>query len=465
MKIQNKKKDIVEITFNQDDTKAFLILNINEDDPVPDVEFILNKLNEKNLNDPQLKYKVTEVLKRKLFNKKIVLVKGTSPVSSENGRVEFLFEKGQSKKDINSIESIDHHFVNTISIVEKNEPIAHLIASKKGTDGYTVFGDVIPCGECEEVSMPSGDNVSVSSENSSVLVATANGAVRVISEEIIHVDPFMTIESDLDYSIGNLDFTGTIVIKGNILPGFKVNATGDISVEGLIEDAQVMAGGDITALGCTGHLKGDVRAGGSIYIKYAENTKLHAAKDIVVEEYLINCQSHSDNEVKIIQKKGRLAGGETIAANKITARRIGNDKETRTLVSVGFSSKIRQNLSLIDNQLTETESKLGTVAKALKTISRISIVKKVLPEEVKQQAVELMTMKENIEKEMQELLLSKKKLIDDAKPTGDEAIVVYDTVYPGTIIKFPGMQHNVEEIKTSVKFICKENAIMVLPNT
>jgi len=456
-------QNVVEISFNKENTKAFLQLHIDENDPVPDVEFILKKLFENNLKDPQLKYKVAEILKRKIFNKKIVIVKGTDAVYSENGKVDFLFEKGHEKKDLDSLNSIDHHYVNTVKVVEKKEPVAHLIPPKKGTDGYTVFGDVIPCGESQEAQLPSGNNVAVSSENSSVLIATSNGAVRVVSKDVIHVDPLMKIEGNIDYSVGNLDFTGTLEIKGNILPGFKINASGSIYVEGLIEDAEVMAGGDINALGCSGHNKGDIKAGGSIFIKYAENTKLHAAHDIVVEEYLINCQSHSDNEIKVVEKKGRLTGGETIAAKNIIARHIGNIEETRTIVSVGFSSKIRQNLSLIDNQLTEIESKLGTVTKALKVISRISMVKKVLPPEMKQQAIELMSMKDEIEKEIQELLITQEELIEDAKPVGDESITVYGVCYPGTILRFPGYQYKVEDQKNTIKFICKDNAIIMIP--
>lgn len=47
---------------------------------------------------------------------------------------------------------------------------------------------------------------------------------------------------NVDNSTGDIDYEGDVVVKGNVLAGFTVKATGDITVSGIVEGATVIAG-------------------------------------------------------------------------------------------------------------------------------------------------------------------------------------------------------------------------------
>ncbi|MCD8491911.1 MAG: FapA family protein [Geovibrio sp.] len=49
----------------------------------------------------------------------------------------------------------------------------------------------------------------------------------------------------MDYSTGNIVFNGVVHIRGDVLSGFSVKAEKDIMVEGIVQDATMVAGGSI----------------------------------------------------------------------------------------------------------------------------------------------------------------------------------------------------------------------------
>ena len=71
------------------------------------------------------------------------------------------------------------------------------------------------------------------------MYAAIDGLVTKTEKEKLNVFPVYEVNGDVDYNIGNIDFVGTVVIRGNILTGFRVKASGDIRVTGGIEGAEV----------------------------------------------------------------------------------------------------------------------------------------------------------------------------------------------------------------------------------
>jgi len=61
-----------------------------------------------------------------------------------------------------------------------------------------------------------------------------------------NVEDTVTVKSDLDISVGNIDFFGDIYIKGNVMEGFSVKAGRSLKIEGTVFSADLAAGGDIT---------------------------------------------------------------------------------------------------------------------------------------------------------------------------------------------------------------------------
>ena len=118
----------------------------------------------------------------------------------------------------------------------------------------------------------------------------ANCDGHLQSTEVM-VDSVLVISQDIDFATGNIDFLGNIIIHGNIAPGFKVHATGDIEIKGFVEGAQVIAEGSIEVKGgITSGAKGLVKAGQNVYARFIENSIVEAGGDVVVRDSIMQSQ-------------------------------------------------------------------------------------------------------------------------------------------------------------------------------
>lgn len=46
-----------------------------------------------------------------------------------------------------------------------------------------------------------------------------------LKETAVFIEPVYTIKGDIDYSVGNIDFKGSVRIGGNVVAGFSIKAT------------------------------------------------------------------------------------------------------------------------------------------------------------------------------------------------------------------------------------------------
>ena len=70
-----------------------------------------------------------------------------------------------------------------------------------------------------------------------IMYAAIDGLFTLTGGETINVFPIYEVNGDVDYHTGNIDFVGTVVIRGNVLTGFRIRAAGDIRIVGGVEGA------------------------------------------------------------------------------------------------------------------------------------------------------------------------------------------------------------------------------------
>lgn len=61
----------------------------------------------------------------------------------------------------------------------------------------------------------------------------------------VFVSDVYEVPADVDNSTGNIEYSGSVTVRGNVKGGFRISAKGDIVVEGIVEDAELYAGGQI----------------------------------------------------------------------------------------------------------------------------------------------------------------------------------------------------------------------------
>lgn len=182
--------------------------------------------------------------------------------------------------------------------------------------------------------MRAGKNV-VYNETDKAFYSEIKGKLSVTGNRI-NVHNVYEVNEDLSMKTGNISFVGSIIIRGNVPTGYRIEAEGDIHVYGLVEASYLKAGGNITiSEGVAGLKKAEIIAGGDINIGYINQATVEAGQNIIVNNSII----HSECVAKkhIYCHSGSIIGGTCSAGVTIEAKEVGNKMDTKTEISIGVN--------------------------------------------------------------------------------------------------------------------------------
>ncbi len=280
-----------------------------------------------------------KLILEKTYETTYTIAKGKVSVDGKNGSVIYNF---QTEKKLQPKEredgSVDFFDLNLIENVQAGDVLAEIIQPTDGEEGYNVFGETLFPKKGKPVFPKRGRNVAISEDGFKV-VATKSGQVSIIEEKIV-VSEVYEVPFDVNTGTGNVNFVGSIVIKGNVSSGFKVYSAGNIDVYGVVEGAIIEAKGNITLhRGVLGGGTAQIKAGGDIAAKYIENSKVSSGGNIVSEAILHSIVNSSGN-INVGGKKGLIVGGTITAGRSIKAKVVGANLGTHTELKVGIDPNL-----------------------------------------------------------------------------------------------------------------------------
>jgi uncharacterized protein (DUF342 family) len=283
-----------------------------------------------------------------------VIAQGVAPKAGVDSRVELLvdLEKEVSRPREDENGRVDHYSVREFLIVDAGTPLLRRHPPTKGVAGRDVLGKPISATDGKDQPLPKEmPGVTVHEDDPDLFTAEYKGHPVVISGGI-RVDKTLVMEH-LDLRTGNVDFDGSVLVKGDVAAGVTVRATGDVTVKGTVENAFVSAGANLlVALGFTGSdgaVQGGKRevwaeAAGDFHAGFAAGVHIRAGGDVVVKEYLNHCDTFAVGQVRIGQTGGRglIVGGECHGCQGVLARVAGTLANVPTAVGAGLHQELEQ---------------------------------------------------------------------------------------------------------------------------
>jgi hypothetical protein len=220
--------------------------------------------------------------------------------------------------------SVDMRDLGDIVCVKVGDALAEKIPLTQGIIGYTVLASPLHPTPGNDVELEVGEGTSISPGNKNLLISNKVGLPKVIDNGM-EVDEVYKVK-EVNVATGNIIFTGSVIIDGDVTEGMKVVASGDITVGGFVESATLQSGGDITISGGIIGRKHDVektaitdvamsvniKAKGNIFAKYGQYSQITSGQDVRIENQLL----HSIMDIKgrlwigkVEQANGKLIGG------------------------------------------------------------------------------------------------------------------------------------------------------------
>jgi len=370
----------------------------------------------------------------------IVITKGEPPIPPQDGRVEWdgdFFNTGfVADKETGKV---DYREKAAHESVIKGALLGHQIPVKKGKDGLNVFGEPILAEGPKTYYPEIGENVRFDT-NRNAYYAEESGRVRLVNDTLF-VDEVYTIRKDVDITTGNILHTGSVVVNRDVLGGAKIEAAGDIEVGGIIENAEIRAGGNLVVRGGIRQSEGHrVVVEGSINAKYINGGYIQANQDIVVEREIVNSTLHTFGAVMI--PRGCIVGGEIVALRGIYVGRAGIKTYTPTVLVAGEDFNVRNRISFIKNKLESKETEL----ELFKNYAGSQIPKhKATFIHSQDQLTKTLLKISELERELQNLVDELKEIETKTLSRSKKSIMVEYTLFPQTVICLGDYRLSVEQ--------------------
>ncbi|MBU0701105.1 FapA family protein [bacterium] len=280
----------------------------------------------------------------------VIIAEEVLPVQGEPAQIEFKFRT--HKKIILTEDEhgrVDFKSLNLIENVKAEQIMAVKTPPGDGIPGRLVNGKETLARPGSDIKMPIGRNIYLAANNTQIR-ASIDGHVLLVGGKI-NVENTLIIPGNVDYSTGSIYFLGSVVVKGDVLDEFQIEATGDILVHGCVGKCFLSSGGSIAiGEGVKGKNVARLFAEQNIIAKYIEHTTLEAKDDVRILEEILHSNVEAGNRVLIEGKRrGVIIGGLTRAGNEVTTKELGCTAGIKTMVEVGGSPRTRQELSALQS--------------------------------------------------------------------------------------------------------------------
>ena len=382
--------------------------------------------------------KLKKIVKNKIFAEKEVIARGSSPIYGVEAQIVMEVDTDINTEPIIMDDgSVDFRQVNLLKTVEKDQLLAVKIPAEKGTDGTDVLGDPIDS-TGKDKTLPMGKNTYISDDGLSLFAAT-NG--RIIKEKnILNVENILTIEGDIDYSTGNIDFNGDVAISGDVLSGFKVVSTGDIRIKGTVEAAEIISteGSIIVSRGIVGQAKARIIAKKDIKADFINESTVSAGNDVEIGEYAIGSNITAEGEVRAIQGRGMIVGGKIYAEKMIDAKVAGSPNNVRTELHIGgrIDKEVYEKMLYIEKDLENLEKRKKGINKDIEFIELLKKKLPKFPERKKEDLKKLIIKLKKIEQLIEEVTAKKTELEKSfgSSVSEDKKIIRVNTIHRGVLV-------------------------------
>ncbi|MFZ5943682.1 MAG: DUF342 domain-containing protein [Bacillota bacterium] len=355
--------------------------------------------------------KIMIALAEKNYVIELLIAQGRNPVHGQDGEIKYHFyEKGVEIKP-KELENgnVDFYNINLIQVVKEGQLLVEKIPATKGNPGITVTGKEIPAFNGKDVIIPIGKNLVLSTDKTKGYAA-CEGHV-VIVERRVSVLPVFEVNGDVDFSSGNIDFVGNVVVRGNIRDGFTVKAKGDVEIFGTVEGGNVYSSGNIfIKKGIRGLKKSMVDAQGSIYSNFIEYANISAGIDVIVNEAIMHSTVNSGLTIQVGGRKGLVVGGTSRAGKALICKNIGSNLATLTNIEVGIKPETRMIFKETTQQILQVKDNLDKTSKAVKLLMELKGKLINLPPDKEALLSKLKETKMQLEKQHEDLQLLKFEL-------------------------------------------------------
>lgn len=358
----------------------------------------------------------------------ILIAEGIAPINGVNAEINVHFGVSENRPKVVD-GKIDYKTVDNIVMVSRGELLITKKPATPGSRGLTIKREEVSPIHGKDFTLLLGDGATVDDAGTSYF-ATLDGCVDYNGRKLT-VSPIYIVKGNVDYSTGNIKFNGSVHVKGDVLPGFKIEADRHILVDGICQDCELTARENvILRTGIKGSGGSFIKAGGSAILGYCEKSKIEAKENVEIKKYAFNCDIMAGNRIEAASAEGIVAGGTLKAFQEMSVKQLGTQGNSSFSLSLGTKYYIENELVRIRKEKIKIGDTLLHVDVAL---GRFDLGQPKIKSHPK--ILKMMEVKDNLNLLMKDLADKEEKLANENKAKNPR-IKVKGRVFEGLSVTF-----------------------------
>lgn len=425
-----------------------------------EIKDILESLSSKGIAYGILQSEILSYVKNKKYCTDIILAQGSTPVDGTDAQIKYYFNTDLNMRPkTNADGTVDYRELNMISHIKEGDLLAELIKEDPGKIGIDVFGKETKPKTVKGRRLEYGKDIQIS-EDQTKIYSQVTGHAKLEKGKVI-VSNVFEVAGDIDNSTGNIQYNGSVLIKGNVRSGFKVIAQGDIIIEGIVEDATVISEEQIIVKrGIHGANRGLLQAGRNIICKFIENARIISGGYIETET-ILHSKVDAFTEIRVSGKKGFIAGGYVRAGSLIEAMNVGTEMETITRIEVGVDPSKKERFDELQKQIVEVTRKIEQI-KPILINYKMKLKKGVAFSKDKVDYIRILVIQmQNLQADYTALDYEFQELHSVMNSDSTARIKISNKIYPGVTVVVSEAMMTIKDTKTYSQFYKEDGLVKI----
>lgn len=389
-----------------------------------------------------------EVIKRRI-------AKGTPAEDGKDGQLTLIVRPFQDYTKNKELERKDVHHVSFFENVERSAVVGRVLPPTMGVAGADALG--------KPLQAKPGKAVKINTDSSLEVSSLGNGEQHIIARKSgyllddggrLSIRSDLAIEGDIGLRTGDVDFIGTVHIKGGVLKGYKVSGEGDVTVDGNVLDAlvhsrkgNVTINGVVTGTGvdfqgielneahsqvAPSYKAPNIKAAGKIKMQMLQGESVEAGGDVLIDKDAQSSLIRSRGTLRL--PKGRLFGGGVFVVGGVEASQIGAAMGVSTTIYLCSDIECSTEYSELCEQIQQHKShvemfrmQLGPYAADPKKIVH-------LEDQLRKKMLALLSKMAEAKKTTDELNKKRTQMISEGKRGVKIRVSFQEVMHQGTVV-------------------------------
>lgn len=461
-------KPIIEISVSKDRLKAFVTINLTDEEfNRQDKNKLLEKIIiESNSEGIGYGFDLNNLVKHMKPQEKLVIANGLLPQKGDDAIIR-LYELEEIKPQIFQDGKVNYYELNLINKVNKEDWVGERIEPKEGTSGKTVYGEIIPAqrGMQEKLKYDKKTIKETFDKEKGITTLRAKKVGAVVYEKgIISICNYLEIDGRVSFATGNVDFDGYVEIKESIEDNFCVRADNDIQIMGNmgiggVETIESRDGSIYIRGGIAGKNKAKIICTGDLYTKFASNCTIECDGTVNIGYYTMNSNIKA-KEIILESLNSKIIGGNIEAKVRVLTGEIGSRAEVVTNITItGFKrSKIKEEYDMMAIAIDKVKDKVNFLKQQIWIYTGNN-----LNTEQRQTLEALETEYDKYNKKLRLLYEKRKKYISYLHAKGEGEVRINSGIYPNVNIRIKDHCINIHQHKQlPISYYAIDNELKIL---